>query len=150
MLLLHCYSTHVCGLGGNNMHWSTDEFCPRDATENSCGTRGKGVAKETGIPGQSTAQNSRVPQNIQHNRPLCLLWHQLGIISPGEPQKYGVGGNPDVWSRGGGLLWVLLASQSLDSIFPQLPSQLSFCSDSVRGVSFPPHLSVSSQEAITE
>lgn len=55
-----------------------------------------------------------------------------------------------MWSRGGGLLWVLLASQSLDSIFPQLLSQLSFSSDSVRGVSFPPHLSVSSQEAITE
>lgn len=51
------------------MSWSADEFCPRDATENPCGTRGKGVAKEAGIPRESAAQNPGVPQNIQQGHP---------------------------------------------------------------------------------
>lgn len=44
----------------------------------------------------------------------------------------------------------LLASPSLDNVFPHLLSELSLSSDSVRGVNFPPHPSVSSHKAITE
>lgn len=51
------------------MSWTTDEYYPRDTAENSCWKRGEGVAREAGIPGESAAQNQRVPKNTRLDGP---------------------------------------------------------------------------------
>lgn len=63
------------------MSWSTDEFCPRDATENSCGTRSKGVSQinrdSQGICSTKSKSASKHPTRSSLVPFMALVGHYL-------------------------------------------------------------------------